>query len=301
MTDTIPAGERPVCPRLGAQFLRPGAAGRAGLLQPPPRHVARHPVRDQEPLSVVEAADVIPGLVIAGHETTANLIGNLIWRLLNHPDELAAVTDDPGLIPAAVEEGLRHDTSVLGMARTTTRDVGIAGTRIPAGPGCSSCTDPATTTSGGSPTPKRSGWTGRERPSISRSAGGSTSAWAPRSPGWRPGSPWNDCSPGSKASGWSIRKRYPNSSLHSTSAACDASRSAGIRSRPAERRVLCVPEVRVPSPQQRACRLPAALSPSPIRHGSQTAEAWLAAGRPAAGLAIAAPGLDRRRRSGSIT
>src|SRR5205807_613681 len=48
-------------------------------------------------------------LLFAGHETTSNLIGNGIWALLTHRDEIARLTADPALVEPAVEEMLRWD------------------------------------------------------------------------------------------------------------------------------------------------------------------------------------------------
>ncbi|WAJ46671.1 cytochrome P450 [Mycobacterium sp. Aquia_216] len=72
-------------------------------------------------------------LVGAGFETTVNLIGNGIVLLLEHPQQLALLRDDPGLWPAAVEEILRFESPVQMLVRTARRDAEIAGERIPAG------------------------------------------------------------------------------------------------------------------------------------------------------------------------
>jgi cytochrome P450 len=85
------------------------------------------------PLSLFQVADQVQGLVIAGHETTANAMGNMLHLLLAEPARWRAVCDDPGVIGAAVEEGLRVDTAVSGMIRTATRPVTVGGVRLPDG------------------------------------------------------------------------------------------------------------------------------------------------------------------------
>lgn len=72
-------------------------------------------------------------LVGAGFETTVNLIGNGIQVLLNHPEQLALLRDEPERWPAAVEEILRIDSPVQMTARTALCDLDIAGTHIAAG------------------------------------------------------------------------------------------------------------------------------------------------------------------------
>jgi cytochrome P450 len=72
-------------------------------------------------------------LFLAGFETTTNLIGNGMHALLTHPDELAALRADPGLLPAAVEELLRFATPVQVIPRVTAEEVALPdGTVIPA-------------------------------------------------------------------------------------------------------------------------------------------------------------------------
>ncbi|GHH34946.1 cytochrome P450 family protein [Streptomyces candidus] len=74
-------------------------------------------------------------LIVAGHETTVNLIGNGLRALFNHPEQLALLRADlPGLIDGAVEEALRYDGPVEGSTpRIAREDVDFEGVRIPAG------------------------------------------------------------------------------------------------------------------------------------------------------------------------
>jgi cytochrome P450 len=71
-------------------------------------------------------------LLPAGLETTYRSSGNLLYLLLTHPEQLAMVQRDRSLIPAAIEEGLRVETPLTMVMRTTTRDVDISGTTVPA-------------------------------------------------------------------------------------------------------------------------------------------------------------------------
>ncbi|HET9078452.1 MAG TPA: cytochrome P450 [Acidimicrobiales bacterium] len=107
------------------------AAGRAlppGLLS----HLATAPWGDDgSPMPDAEVVGMVNQLLVAGHETTTSLITNCVWRLLEHPaDRWERVVADPGLIPAAIEESLRHDPPVLGLCRTSNGTVDIEGVRI---------------------------------------------------------------------------------------------------------------------------------------------------------------------------
>jgi Cytochrome P450 len=86
-----------------------------------------------EPLTPNEVATVVFGLLFAGHETTTNLLANSMLRLLGEPEVWARLRADPSLIPAAVEEILRLDSSVPVWRRITTRPVELAGVALPAG------------------------------------------------------------------------------------------------------------------------------------------------------------------------
>ncbi|MFD9887961.1 cytochrome P450 [Amycolatopsis sp. NPDC059027] len=75
-------------------------------------------------------------LLIAGHETTANMISLGTLTLLENPDQLAMIKADPGKTPDAVEELLRYFTiAEFATSRVTTEDVEIAGVVIPKGEG----------------------------------------------------------------------------------------------------------------------------------------------------------------------
>jgi cytochrome P450 len=84
-------------------------------------------------LSAREATSMAFLLLVAGHETTVNLIGNGALALLRHPDQLAVLRGDPSLVPNAVEEFLRFDGPInLATFRYTTEPVEIGATTIPA-------------------------------------------------------------------------------------------------------------------------------------------------------------------------
>ncbi len=92
-------------------------------------------IHDEAPddLTTDEIASILFSLSFAGHETTNNLIGNCVRRLLEDPQRWAALVDDPALIPAAIEETLRYDTSVPVWRRVTTKPVTVGGVDLPAG------------------------------------------------------------------------------------------------------------------------------------------------------------------------
>jgi cytochrome P450 len=88
---------------------------------------------DPEALSEEEIASILFSLSFAGHETTNYLIGNLVRRLLEDPARWDEVVADPALIPGAVEETLRYDTSVPAWRRIAKRTVTLGGVEIPEG------------------------------------------------------------------------------------------------------------------------------------------------------------------------
>ena len=92
-------------------------------------------IHDEDPaaLSHEDIASILFSLSFAGHETTNNLIGNCVRRLLEVPERWARLVEQPALIPGAVDEILRFDPSVPVWRRVTTRPVTLGGVELPAG------------------------------------------------------------------------------------------------------------------------------------------------------------------------
>ncbi|MCY7340746.1 MAG: cytochrome P450 [Pseudonocardia sp.] len=89
---------------------------------------------DEDRLSREELVAMAMLLLIAGHETTVNLIGNGLLALLTHPEQLALLRARPELLPSAVEEFLRWDSPVYNTpVRFASADVEVAGVTVPAG------------------------------------------------------------------------------------------------------------------------------------------------------------------------
>jgi cytochrome P450 len=91
-----------------------------------------------EELKVREAAQLAVGVLIAGHETTANMISLSIAALLEHPDQRALLcdTDDPKVVATAVEELMRYLSIIqTGQRRIAVEDIEIGGETIRAGDG----------------------------------------------------------------------------------------------------------------------------------------------------------------------
>jgi hypothetical protein len=78
-------------------------------------------------LTVQEIIEQCRLLLIAGNVTTTDLIGNGVNALLEHPEQLQKLRDQPDLIGNAVEEMLRYDSPVLNTGRIMNRDVSVAG------------------------------------------------------------------------------------------------------------------------------------------------------------------------------
>jgi cytochrome P450 len=95
--------------------------------------LAGGPDADVEPLTDHEVVATVILIFAAGFETTTNLIGNGLWCLLHHRDELQRLRDDRSLAPAAVEEMLRFQSPVQLDARRAIADIEVAGHHIDRG------------------------------------------------------------------------------------------------------------------------------------------------------------------------
>ncbi len=104
----------------------------------------RHPGRDLmsalvaahdggESLSAGELMQFLVLLLLAGNETTTNLIGNGTLALMRHPEQMAMLRANPALLPGAIEEMLRYDGPVHAIFRTTPADAEIGGVFVEKG------------------------------------------------------------------------------------------------------------------------------------------------------------------------
>jgi cytochrome P450 len=107
------------------------------------QHYANHPAENlissvietrkeiEAPLSDEEIAGLTLNLVLAGHETTAALIGNTLYSLLNQRELWNYFCQHPERITAAVDEFIRHGNPAIGLFRRTSRDVKLGDVMIP--------------------------------------------------------------------------------------------------------------------------------------------------------------------------
>jgi len=93
--------------------------------------VAAH--EESDALTAAELQAFVILLLLAGNETTTNLIGNGMLALGRHPDQLARLASDHSLVPRAIEEMLRYDGPVQSTVRYNKEPVEVGGTVIPAG------------------------------------------------------------------------------------------------------------------------------------------------------------------------
>lgn len=87
-------------------------------------HLACHRL-DGELLPPDDVTGMVSMMLVAGHETTASLLTNCVWRLLEQRQRWTTLLDDRSLVPNAIEESLRFDPPVLGICRTNNESVNI--------------------------------------------------------------------------------------------------------------------------------------------------------------------------------
>jgi cytochrome P450 len=108
-----------------------------GLVSDPPDNYVGDLIRvsllNEHDLSIHEITNVVYGLLIAGHETTTSMSANAIVTLMRHREAWDRLCADPALIPNAVEELVRVDSSVITWRRKALTSVEVAGVRIPEG------------------------------------------------------------------------------------------------------------------------------------------------------------------------
>jgi cytochrome P450 len=85
----------------------------------------------EDALDELDVIQFVVLLLVAGNETTTNLIGNMVQLLIEREDVLRRVVDDPCVAPAVVEETLRYESPIQLVFRQATREVELRGTRIP--------------------------------------------------------------------------------------------------------------------------------------------------------------------------
>ena len=88
-----------------------------------------------EVINPTEAADMLGVIMIAGNETTANLIGNGLWALMRHPDQLERLREEPERAREAINEVLRYDSPVQTDFRIAKSEAVIGGKTIRTGEG----------------------------------------------------------------------------------------------------------------------------------------------------------------------
>jgi cytochrome P450 len=90
------------------------------------------PSAEGEVLSDMEIVSFCVLLLVAGNETTTNLIGNSAYHLMQQPEQWRKLVADPSLDRSLIEESLRYDAPIQGFFRNTTQEVEVAGVTIPA-------------------------------------------------------------------------------------------------------------------------------------------------------------------------
>lgn len=110
-----------------------GASCQRDKLKPGGFGARIHEAVDRGELTAEEAPLIVRSLLTAGVDTTVNGLGNALFAFAGNPDQWQVLRDNPTLARQAFDEALRYESPVQTFFRTTTRDVEVAGTAIPAG------------------------------------------------------------------------------------------------------------------------------------------------------------------------
>lgn len=89
-------------------------------------------VANSEGVDEHELVQICSQLILAGADTTIGWLGTIFNLLLEHPEQMAQLREDPSLIPNAIEEALRLESVIKTIYRVTSREVEVGGTTIPA-------------------------------------------------------------------------------------------------------------------------------------------------------------------------
>lgn len=95
--------------------------------------VAREGAADAEPLNMAEMQSLMRQFLSGTYESLVSAISHGVWLLLRFPDQMAKLRANPALLKDFVEESIRFESPVPGLARIVTRDTEIAGVPIPKG------------------------------------------------------------------------------------------------------------------------------------------------------------------------
>jgi cytochrome P450 len=88
---------------------------------------------EEQKLSTIEFQMFFVMLIAAGNESTRSVTAHAMRLLMEHPEQLQMLVDDPSLIPDAVEEALRYNPAFIGMRRTVMKDIELGGQQLKQG------------------------------------------------------------------------------------------------------------------------------------------------------------------------
>ena len=148
---------------------------------------------DRRRLSEMNILMLATAVLVAGNETTRNLLAGTMWALAQHPGQMRALAADPSLVKQTVEEVLRWITPVPGFMRNANRTSSCAARRSSRGSTSTCCTSPRTRTRSAGPTRDTFDITRPAEPAVLSFGFGHTPASARRWPGWKRVSSWRRC------------------------------------------------------------------------------------------------------------